>query len=628
MIIHGRLYYPLPLGHSNSGGGYLCVDLTTGETLWSQEWTTALPSFGQLFDYESQNQHGVIPDGTLWRVSGTTWMAYDSLTGLWLYNLTNVPSGSNILYGPRGEIVRYVIDNNNHWLALWNNTQHNVGLEGATDETSTAAYQWRPNGKSVDMSSAYTWNVTIPSLEGYGNPTIRKVIPEDLLLGSFGSASTTRYHTETELAYTVFAISLKPESRGELLWIKDYTTVGNVTRQWGLTDIENRVFTLADQQTMQWSGYSMDDGSLLWGPVGDETAFNYYSYGGMGGYHAGAQSLANGILYSAGTGGIIYAMDIKTGDLLWTFGNGGPGNSTHTPLGEPYPNWPIYIGNIADGKIYTFTYEHSNDKPSRKDAMIYCINATTAKKIWSLLSWPSSTNHANRAGVIADGYIVYFNTYDSQLYALGKGPTATTVTAPNIAVPQGTPVLIQGTVTDIAAGTTQHEQAARFPNGVPVVSDDCMSVWMEYVYMQKPEPEEVTGVLVYLTAVDPNGNTQEIGATSTDSLGNFAYAWTPPVPGTYTVTATFDGSESYYRSQAGAAFIVSEATAAAPAVVPTQPSDTATPAVVTPTPALPSPSEAPQPSTTAGTPTTIYIAIAVAVIVVVAAAAVLVLRRK
>ena len=50
-------------------------------------------------------------------------------------------------------------------LALWNNTEHNVGFEmtPAADSVAatTEAYQWRPNGKTVDMSTAYSWNVTI-----------------------------------------------------------------------------------------------------------------------------------------------------------------------------------------------------------------------------------------------------------------------------------------------------------------------------------------------------------------------------------------------------------------------------------------------------------------------------------
>ena len=62
--------------------------------------------------------------------------------------------------------------------------------------------------------------------------------------------------------------------------------------------------------------------------------------------------------------------------------------------------------------------------------------------------------------------------------------------------------MIRGTVTDIAAGTQQDEQAARFPNGVPAVSDASQGAWMEYVYMQKPKPTNVTGVPVSLDVVD------------------------------------------------------------------------------------------------------------------------------
>ena len=67
----------------------------------------------------------------------------------------------------------------------------------------------------------------------------------------------------------------------------------------------------------------------------------------------------------------------------------------------------------------------------------------------------------------ADGQITYLNAYDMKVYSFGKGPSAMTVTAPDIAATVGTPVVIRGTVTDISAGTKQDEPAARFPNGVP-----------------------------------------------------------------------------------------------------------------------------------------------------------------
>ena len=60
------------------------------------------------------------------------------------------------------------------------------------------------------------------------------------------------------------------------------------------------------------------------------------------------------------------------------------------------------------------------------------------------------------------------NAYDNQLYTYGKGPSAMTVTAPDVGVTTATPVTIRGTITDIAAGTKQEAQAANFPNGVPV----------------------------------------------------------------------------------------------------------------------------------------------------------------
>ena len=67
------------------------------------------------------------------------------------------------------------------------------------------------------------------------------------------------------------------------------------------------------------------------------------------------------------------------------------------------------------------------------------------------------------------------------------------------------------------AGTKQKEQAARFPNGVPAVSDASMSDWMEYVYMQKPKPTNTTGVEVVFETQDPNGNNYEIGRTTSDA---------------------------------------------------------------------------------------------------------------
>jgi hypothetical protein len=161
--------------------------------------------------------------------------------------------------------------------------------------------------------------------------------------------------------------------------------------------------------------------------------------------------------------------------------------------------------------------------------------------------------------IIADGFFVFLNCYDMQIFCVGKGPSATSVSIQNDVTTLGNKVLVKGTVTDIAAGTKQNEQVARFPYGVPAVSDESMTAWMEYVYMQKPRPIDVTGVEVILTVYDPNGNSYEVGRTTTDADGMFKCVFDPPVSGEYTVVASFAGSESYWPSHAATTLFVDEA---------------------------------------------------------------------
>jgi hypothetical protein len=576
IIINGRLYYSLPLGSTNGmrttgGGGYMCVDLRTGEEIWysntlGAEKANTAPLYGQLFLYDSLNQHGVV-GSYLWQVDGRTWAAYDALTGAWLFNETNVPSGYT-QYGENGEITRYVLDNNHHWLALWNNTQHNVGLEADMDTeggTTSNAYQWRPNGKVIDMSKAVSWNVSIPDLTGSSTPTIDYVIPGELMIGT--SSSYNYYLLGTEDPWTMWAISLKPDSRGKLMWIKNFPApAGNTTVyiQPYLADPTSHVWLAYEEETMLWTGYSMDDGSKLWGPLrvpGDD--WDFHSKAG-GGYpsHAGvgeAHTIAYGNLYLAGYAGLVNCVDMATGKVLWTYGNGGEGNSTYMGLNGPWGNYPTFISLIADDKVYTFTSEHSTGQPIYKGSKWRCLNATTGEEIWTISGYSE-----RNMGVIADGYFVNFNEYDGQVYCIGKGPSATTVTATPKVSMNGDSVLVEGSVMDIAAGTKENEQAARFPNGVPAMSDDSMSAWMEYVYMQKPMPTDVKGVEVILETLDPNGNYYEIGNTTSDASGMFKYLFTPEVPGEYTIFASFKGSESYWGSVSETAIGVSEAPGATP----------------------------------------------------------------
>ena len=593
MIIDGRLYYADPLGHSASGGGYTCVDLRTGEVMWHRDdiayisgnifdvgpQTALLPSFGQLFNYESQNQHGVV-GGMLWAVTGTTWSAYDAWTGKWLYNMTNVPNGFTA-YTDIGAIVRYVLNYNttakSGWLGLWNNTQHNAGLEltrpgqNATVAATTNAYQWRPIGKNLDMGQpyAYSWNVTVGDLSGLAAPSILRVLPGDLILGQsspIGTFFSVHTGVATPNPYTIWAISDKPATRGQILWIKNYTAPSaGITRTFSGTqpvDTVNRVFFMQETETMNWLGYSLDTGELLWGPVRGTTRDLAYYGSGLGGGQQGFAAYGN--LYTQGFGGELVCFEGKTGKLLWNF------NNTNSGIETIWGNYPIFIAAFCDGKVYAFNNEHSPNYPLYKGEKIYCLNATTGELIYSMLSWAGqSGGPGDSTSILADGYLVYYNYYDNQLYCVGKGPSATTVEAPMTAITAGDSVVIQGSVTDIATGAKKSEQATRFPKGVPAVSDASMSAWMAYVYMQQPYPTSVTGVEVTIDAVDPNGNFIHIGTPTSDASGLFHYAWkTPDVPGEYTIIATFMGSESYYASYTETAMVVSEAPAATPTPTP------------------------------------------------------------
>jgi len=346
---------------------------------------------------------------------------------------------------------------------------------------------------------------------------------------------------------------------------------GNVTVSFGGVDptanngVGKGVFVVGYEETMQCVGYSMSTGTQLWGPTTSQTAFDYY---GNPIYPYVASQLAYGNLYSSAFGGITYCYNLTTGALEWTYGNGGAGNTTKTNL-VAYGDYPTFIQAVGNGIIYLATTEHTITDPIYKGALARAINATTGQEIWTLSDY---TGEFGAIGYcIADGNTVFLNGYDNQIYNVGRGPSATTVTAPNAGLSFGQPVVISGTVMDVSAGTKQTEQAADFPNGVPVASDASMSAWMGYVYQQQPMPTNFVGVPVTLSVLDSNGNYRTIGTATTDASGTYRLTWTPDIPGTYTVYATFAGTNGYWPSSAETGFVVMNAPAAttAPTATPT-----------------------------------------------------------
>jgi len=275
----------------------------------------------------------------------------------------------------------------------------------------------------------------------------------------------------------------------------------------------------------------------------------------------------NGVMYvgdSIAGGGIIYAYNVTTGALIYQT----------TPQSMGYTGYWQYvhksIGLLTTSGIYWFGEEHSPSAVLEPGFEIGEDNIATGANLWNITFWDGGGGFTG-AMSNADGVMVLLNTYDQQLYGFAKGPTATTVQAPLSGIVNGQSFTIQGTVMDISPGTQEPCIAARFPHGVPAVAEADMTPWMEYVYMQNPEPTSVTGVPVAITVLDPNGNIENLGTVYSDSSGFFnlkvnAGALTAG-PGQYTVYANFAGATSYYGSSAECAFTVNAAATPAPTPV-------------------------------------------------------------
>jgi len=619
IILNGRIYYNV---QSNPRMGWYCLDLYTGETQYFHNTTGDLVgynseshgsirgeslAFGQILNFDTPNQHGAIP--YLWSKNGpnNTWEMFDAFTGNYICSIANVTqietrgsarvttgaTGTNV-YSKDGSILYYNIVNFGTttspkcYLQVWNTTQaiNWIGTSAMFLAGDYSLYprndywKWRPGrGITYDGNNGFTLNASIPDVKG----TVLAVREGQYVIGGIAGYHNSTYTEKGHL----WALSLKLGQEGTLLWNTTFTPppTGNdlakfnqpgVYSNYGIrptmsgpfVDPEDGVFLFKDQiQRLTWC-YSLVTGQLLWTSE-SEPQMNFYRSN---------ENIYQGMLFTSGIGGELIAYNITTGEVLWTY------TAEQVGFESPYGDYPIGIAVIADGKLYCTSAEHTTTQPPWRGSYLRCINASNGAELWKINMFGMGSNEGNGA-VAADGYIIGLNQYDNQIYSFGKGPSETTVSAPTTTIPRGEAVLITGTVMDIAPGTQQLEQSKRFPNGVPAVSDASQENWMEYVYMQQGCPADAEGVEVVITTLDPNGNTYEIGRTTTSLSGTFGCAVNPPVPGLYKIIATFQGSNSYYRSYTETYINVGEAPKAA---TPIEPEPTQ-PAPTEPTPTEPEP---------------------------------------
>lgn len=621
VIISGILYYNkyyTPSGAASPQQAIVAIDLHTGQKLWEKSYTTspALPGTGsqgritqgQILYWESLNNRG--DWSYIWTTAGTTMYAFDAYTGDLKYNITNVPSGT-IYVGPIGELLKYEIKNYgnatnpNYRLLQWNQSI----LPKVYGPSTYQAESWGlmiARTQSYDGSRGYDMNVSLPEyntaalskyplVSGNFSTTISKVYPDDKVILTNVNYSSVQIwafnlnRTRGEVGSLLFSKNNPAPAE----WLQGNVTISSIGQAgWCAWSKPDNVAVFFSKENRVHYAYSLTTGDFLW-----ETEPQIYADAWSDTVLAGFgpdRVIAYGKLYSATVGGIVYCYDIKTGEKVWEY-------AVKDKYGESYltNNWWMIPLFVSRDKIYLGTLEHSALEPKPRGGPFLCLNATDGSVIFEADGLFRQTRWGGRA-IIGDSIIATQDTYDQQIYAIGKGPSTMTLSAPDTAVQANSAVILKGTVMDNSPGTKQADAQLRFPNGVPAVADACQSDWMLYVYKQFSKPMDVVGVPVSIDAVDPNGNYIHLGDTTSDADGQFYLTYTPTVAGQYTIYATFAGSGAYYASYAQNAMVVSAA-----------PQATATPTPV------------------ANTPYEMYtIGMGIAIIAVVAIVGLLILRKK
>ncbi len=557
IIMNGILYYTEYPGSSTHYTGWKAINLNTGETLWTKN-TTEILRCGQILNMITPNQYGGL--AYLWSVpsSGGGYMAsqmqynmYDALTGDYILSIANATT-MQITADESGNLIGYYVNASagQRSISMWNSTRCiNIGQGGSVAGGYPSGladnWMWRPaEGRVLDFKHGIQWSAPIDTTF-QGNPISLGIsaISDDYILMSQASVAGSSFFQAGWIMQAGYS-----KVDGHRLWGPlNRTEVMNSRVLYGSASAGEGIWIEFDAAALTATGYSLATGNKAWGPIDLPNVSPYSSLGENYQY-------ANGTTYLWTYGGDVYAIKQSNGAILWEY---------HTPPAgyeSPYGAnslWTFTVGTIADGKLFV-PEGHMYSPPLFHQAHQLAINITTGELVWQIEAFDVTS-----APAVSDGVMVTLNAYDNQIYAWGKSATKLSVNAPAVGVTTQTPIVVSGSIYDLASGSNQEAVAARFPHGLPVVSDDTMTPFMEYVYMQQEKPTDTKGVPIALNVVDANGNYRNIGTTVSDATGKFAFTWTPDIEGDYAVIASFAGSESYYGSSDEAFF-----TAAAPPATP------------------------------------------------------------
>jgi hypothetical protein len=588
-------------------------DIATGEPVWSQVIESAgvsvgsIPLVGQIYRHDSVNQVGL--HAYLWSMSGGKWSMFDAFTGEWIMDLENAMGGGvAVRETVTGNIMYYMVDSRNGWMAAFNLTKCFDQGEGRSD--GVMQYQsneirevngvygasFRPRSSAAnDWMKGIEWNVSIPiETDDVNGP----VNPPSI---SWGKVDEVGTYMVAESLWNDPILAPRNQKTLYGYWIGD-----NPRKLWGPVAIETSittsraigegVYVINNPYNRTYLAFDLDTGEKLW--ESEQMTFPWGAYADLN------PVIAYGRLYASCYDGL-WAFDLEDGTVDWHFTSGNAGTET------PYGTWVGRSGGVvvADNKCYWTTgVWHPTAVMQRGDKM-FCVDAHEGTQIFNITGMYDSALTAN-------GVTIGANMYDNTFYCYGKGPSKTTVEVSPSVVEAGQAALIEVMVTDESAATQNPEAIGKYPNGVPAISDRDMSAFMEFLYMERDMPMNIIGVPVALQAVAPDGNVIDIATTIyTDANGKLQLLWTPPTEGTYKILATLCTTDSFWPSwdEAGLGVVAAHPSG------PIEPEE----------PTTEEPTEPEQPTTEAPLITTeVAIIAAVVVIVVIGIVAYWALRRR
>ena len=458
-----------------------------GPYIWTTGTLPAADTGGRQIGSQTNNVGATIPSPYM-NTTGTQWNMYSALTGQYVLSVVN---GTNptLTTDDQGDIIGYYINSTTSATPQTMTTWGNAPAQQAVPKTGIVTFKaYNPVLVAWNMSQllANTWGWS-PSLNtvidfglgvmratpifnstGAGAPTIGIGTNNPALsingITNGAVMMTTGFTFGQGFGGTVngfLVVASMDANTGAQLWIKnltyaDTTTLLPFTRT--QMQIQDGLWINANMANWNVVAYDARTGAQKW----------TYTLTGFNGAAPNAYDQFNlktyngpGCIYIEGFGGDIWSINDQPGNLTGTqtqLLSSAIQELKHLIL---FGHYGLSVVLLWHNDIAYFAIGHEYNPPLFHGAQLLALNATTGQLVWSALDMSIEST------AISDGILLSRNAYDNQIYAIGKGPSSITVTAPAIGVTTETPITITGTVMDISAGASQSAVAKNFPNGLP-----------------------------------------------------------------------------------------------------------------------------------------------------------------